>query len=209
MTELILIRHGETDWNAERRIQGHLDVPLNQAGFAQAEAVSKRYDKEKIDVLLSSDLRRAMQTALPIAKACALPLLTDARLRERHLGVLQGLRYVDAQRDMPQLLDVFQSRKVNAPIDGGESLYEFAQRVIDVLTEISRTYAGKRIVAVTHGGVVDIAWRHANGTPLEVPRSFSIRNTSVSTFRVVSSEFILVDQSDLGHLPTDTSFDHA
>jgi probable phosphoglycerate mutase len=206
-TELILIRHGETDWNAGRRIQGQLDVPLNQTGFAQARAVGERYQSEKLDVLVSSDLRRAMQTMQPIATASGLPVLPDARLRERHLGVLQGVSYEDAKREMPQVLGVFESRKVDEPIDGGESLREFSQRVISVLTEIVETYPNKRIVAVTHGGVVDIACRHAKGTRLDTPRDFPIHNTSVSTFRVDSSGFHLIDQADLSHLQARMSID--
>jgi probable phosphoglycerate mutase len=209
MTELILIRHGETAWNAERRIQGQLDVPLNEVGRAQAEAIGQRFRNETIDVLISSDLSRAMQTMQPIANACGLQVLSDSRLRERHLGVLEGLFYEEAQRKMPQVLDVFQSRKVDTSIDGGESLREFAQRVIAVLTETVETHAGKHIVAVTHGGVVDIACRHANGTPLGTPRGFPIHNTSVSTFHVDDSGFILVDEADLSHLPARMSIDDA
>ena len=209
MTELILIRHGETAWNAERRIQGQLDVPLNEVGRAQAEAIALRFRDETIDVLVSSDLSRAMQTMRPIADACGLQVLSDSRLRERNLGVLEGLFYEEAQRKMRQVLDVFLSRKVDTSIDGGESLREFAQRVIDVLTETVATHAGKRIVAVTHGGVVDIACRHANGSPLETPRGFPIHNTSVSTFHVDDSGFNLVDQADLSHLPAHMSIDDA
>jgi len=205
-TELILIRHGETDWNAGRRIQGQLDIPLNQTGLAQAQAVSERYQGAQIDVLISSDLQRAMQTMQPIAQASGLPVIPETRLRERHLGILQGISYDDAKRDMPELLDVFISRKVD-PIDEGESLHEFSQRVVSVLTEIVRTHASKRIVAVTHGGVVDIACRHATGAPLETPRDFPIHNTSVSTFRVDHSEFQLIEQADISHLPDRKSVD--
>ena len=83
MTELVLIRHGETDWNAQRRIQGHLDIPLNHAGLAQAEAIGERFRGTDIDVLVSSDLGRAMQTAAPISEGSTLPVLSEARLRER------------------------------------------------------------------------------------------------------------------------------
>ena len=82
VTELILIRHGETDWNAEQRIQGHLDIPLNSAGLAQATAIGERFLDVDIDVLVSSDLRRAMQTVAPISQSRELPVLREARLRE-------------------------------------------------------------------------------------------------------------------------------
>jgi len=209
MTELTLIRHGETDWNAKRRIQGQLDAPLNDVGHAQAEAIGLRYRDETVDVLISSDLSRAKQTMEPIANACGLEVFYDSRLRERNLGVLQGLFYEEAQNTMPQVLDVFQSRQIDTPIAGGESLREFAQRVSAFLTETVETYAGKRIVAVTHGGVVDIACRHANGNSLDAPRDFPIHNTSVSTFRVDSSGFHLINEADLSHLTTSNSIDNA
>jgi probable phosphoglycerate mutase len=209
MTKLTLIRHGETDWNAKRRIQGQLDAPLNEVGHAQAEAIGLRFRDETVDVLISSDLSRAMQTMQPIANACGLEVLHDSRLRERNLGVLEGLFYEEAQNKMPQVLDVFRSRQIDTPIDGGESLREFAQRVTSFLTETAETYAGKHIVAVTHGGVVDIACRHANGSSLDAPRDSPIHNTSVSTFRVDSSGFHLIDETDLSHLPAQMSMDDA
>ena len=209
MTKLTLIRHGETDWNAKRRIQGQLDAPLNEVGHAQAKAIGLRFRDETIDVLICSDLSRAMQTMQPIANACGLEVFHDSRLRERKLGVLEGLFYEEAQNKMPQVLDVFRSRQIDTPIDGGESLREFAQRVTAFLTETAETYAGKQIVIVTHGGVVDIACRHANGSSLDAPRDHPIHNTSVSTFRIDSSGFHLIDEADLSHLPTNMSMDDA
>jgi len=209
MTKLTLIRHGETDWNAKRRIQGQLDAPLNEVGHAQAEAIGLRFRDETIDVLICSDLSRAMQTMQAIANACGLEVFHDSRLRERNLGVLEGVCYEEAQNKMPQVLDVFRSRQIDTPIDGGESLREFAQRVTAFLTETAETYAGKHIVVVTHGGVVDIACRYANGSSLGAPRDNPIHNTSVSTFRVDSSGFHLIDEADLGHLPAQMSMDDA
>ena len=207
MTELILIRHGETDWNAEQRIQGHLDVALNATGLAQADAISKRFQTQHIDVLISSDLRRAMQTATPIAAVSGLTITEDARLRERHLGILQGKTWEQAQQQMPQAFEVLRSRAPAAPLENGESLETFARRVVDVLNDLIRTHANKRIVAVTHGGVVDIAHRHANGIALETPRVSPIRNTSVNTLRVSMAGFELVDWGDISHLPDQQAMD--
>ena len=209
MTKLTLIRHGETDWNAKRRIQGQLDAPLNDVGRAQAEAIGLRYRDETVDVLISSDLSRATQTMQPIANACGLEVFYDSRLRERNLGVLEGLYYAEAEEKMPRLLDVFRSRQIDTPLEGGESLREFAKRVSEFLTETADTHADKNIVAVTHGGVVDIALRYANGSPLDAPRDFPIRNTSVSTFRIDESGFHLIDEADLSHLPASVSMDDA
>ena len=207
MTELILIRHGETDWNADQRIQGHVDIALNRNGLAQAAAIGKRFEKDEIDVLVSSDLRRAMQTMAPIAEGRDLPVLPDQRLRERQLGILQGKSREEAQREMPQAYDVFRSRLPGARLEGGESLNAFAARVLDVLVELTETHRNKRIVAVTHGGVLDIAYRHATGMALDAARTFPIHNASVNTFRVEGGELVLVDWGDISHLPDKLAMD--
>ena len=207
MTELILIRHGETDWNSDQRIQGHIDIALNQTGLAQAVAIGKRFENDKINVLISSDLRRAIQTMAPIAEGRDLPVLPDERLRERHLGILQGKTREEAQRDVPQAYDVFRSRLPGAELEGGESLNVFAARVLDALTELIEMHRNQRIVAVTHGGVLDIAYRHATGMALEAARTFAIHNASVNTFRVEGSQLVLVDWGDISHLPDKLAMD--
>lgn len=207
MTELILVRHGETDWNVERRIQGHTDIPLNETGLTQADAIGERFLGERIDVLISSDLGRAMQTANPIAKACGLPVVRDARLRERRLGVLQGKSIDEARELTPNAYEVFRSRITDAALDGGESLAEFAQRVTETLMDLARVHRNKRIVAVTHGGVVDIAYRLANNTPLDAPRLFPIHNASVNTLRASAAGFELVSWSDISHLADQSAMD--
>ncbi|UCD69484.1 MAG: histidine phosphatase family protein [Betaproteobacteria bacterium] len=207
MTELILIRHGETDWNAEHRIQGHLDIPLNSVGLSQAKAIGKRFRDVDIDLLVSSDLRRAIQTIAPISEWRNLPVLRETRLRERHLGVLQGKTPEEAQRFVPDVFEVFRCRAENAVLAEGESLSAFAERVINVLTTMTEEYLGKRIVAVTHGGVLDIAYRHATGMLLAAPRRFPIRNASVNTFRADGPKFELVSWSDVDHLPDKQAMD--
>ena len=207
MTELILVRHGETEWNAERRIQGHLDIPLNSTGLVQAEAVGNRIGDVDIDVLVSSDLRRAMQTVAPISARRELPVVSEARLRERNLGVLQGKTVEEAQQLVPEAFKVFRSRAEDTALAEGESLSAFAGRAIEALTALTQQHRGKRIVAVTHGGVLDIAYRHATGMPLAAPRTFPIHNASVNTFRADGAELELVSWSDIGHLPDKSAAD--
>ena len=178
-----------------------MDIALNRAGLAQAAAIGRRFEGDKIDVLVSSDLRRAMQTMTPIAEGRDVPVLPDQRLRERHLGILQGKTREEAQRDMPEAYEVFRSRLPGAELEDGESLNTFAKRVLDALADLTETHRNKRIVAVTHGGVLDIAHRHATGTALEAPRTFTIHNASINTFRVEGSQLILVDWGDISHLP--------
>jgi len=207
VTELILIRHGETDWNTDHRIQGHIDIGLNRTGLAQAEAIGRRFAGANIDVLACSDLRRAMQTMAPIADGRDIPVLPDQRLRERNLGILQGKTREEAQRLAPDAFEAFRSRTPGAALEEGESLSAFAQRVIDALSELTEAHRDRRIVAVTHGGVLDIAYRHATGTPLEAPRTFPIHNASVNTFHVEGSQLQLVDWGDISHLPDKLAMD--
>lgn len=207
MTNLILIRHGETDWNAERRIQGQLDIPLSAVGVAQAEAVGRSFRDRPVDVLISSDLSRAMQTMAPIAEHRDLDVSPDPRLRERHHGVLQGLTSEEALRAAPQALEVLRTRIADAVLEAGESLRVFADRVTAALGEIANAHRNKRVVIVTHGGVLDIAYRKATAMPLEAPRNFPIPNTSVSSFRVDDAGFHLIDWADLSHLPPGLALD--
>ena len=99
ITEFIVVRHGETAWNAQGRIQGHLDSPLNEEGLAQALLVGDRLAREPFAHLYSSDLGRALQTAQPIADHSGRPARIDARLRERNLGVFQGLTGAECEPD--------------------------------------------------------------------------------------------------------------
>jgi probable phosphoglycerate mutase len=207
VTELILIRHGETDWNVEHRIQGHTDIPLNRAGLEQAAAIGERFRDLDADVLVSSDLRRAMQTMSPIASLQGKPVSADERLRERNLGILQGKTREEAQRLAPEAFEIFRSRAPDAPLEHGESLATFANRVIGVLLELAEQHEGRRIVAVTHGGVLDIAYRHAAAISLEAPRTFPIHNASINTFQVQDKQFRLVDWGDISHLPDQSVMD--
>jgi probable phosphoglycerate mutase len=207
MTELTLIRHGETDWNIAHRIQGHLDIPLNCTGLAQAEALSERLRDVDIDVLMSSDLQRALQTVAPISRWHNLPVTREAGLRERHLGVLQGKTPEEAMNAAPAALQVWRSRSVCADLEQGESLAAFAQRVVETLSELASRYRDKRIVAVTHGGVVDIAYRHANNMSLETERTFPIHNASINKLRVTENGFEVLSWSDVSHLPDESAMD--
>jgi probable phosphoglycerate mutase len=124
-TKLILVRHGETDWNVEGRIQGHQDIALNELGLAQADAVGRRLRDERFDVIYSSDLVRAYRTATPVVARPEADIVREPRLRERHLGVLQGLTGEEAALRQPDAWKVFKSRSADAALAGGESLGEF------------------------------------------------------------------------------------
>ncbi|HEX7954762.1 MAG TPA: histidine phosphatase family protein, partial [Burkholderiales bacterium] len=115
-TKLIRVRHGETDWNVEGRIQGHQDIALNELGLAQADAVGRRLRDERFVVIYSSDLVRAYRTATPVVARPETDIVREPRLRERHLGVLQGLTGAEAALHQPHAWEVFKSRAADAAL---------------------------------------------------------------------------------------------
>ena len=206
-TVLTLVRHGETTWNAEGRIQGHLDIPLSDTGLAQAAAVSRRLGDEAFDAILSSDLERALQTARPIVRNPERAILCDTRLRERHLGVLQGLTGEEAAMHQPQAWQAFKARNPEAVLEGGETLGEFSQRVVGLIEDLVRVHAGSRLLLVTHGGVLDATYRHVTGMPLSALRNFPIGNTSVNVLLHRGGVWSVESWGDVSHLPQELALD--
>ncbi|MDD3353566.1 histidine phosphatase family protein [Zoogloea sp.] len=180
-TRICLVRHGETAWNAERRLQGHLDIPLNDRGLTQARATAKSLTGEYFHAAYSSDLTRARQTACAIADQCGLALSYDERLRERHYGAFQALTYDEARQRYPADYHRFEQRDPEFVFpDGGESLRVFADRIHAVLEQIAERHRDQTVLIVTHGGVLDIAHRLSTRNPLETPRDFTIPNAALN-----------------------------
>ena len=179
--KLTVVRHGETNWNQERRIQGQIDVPLNAKGIAQASAVANKLKAEVFDGIISSDLSRAKQTADPNKKTDT-QLTLEPLMRERHLGVLEGLFVSDAKKKNEKDLRAFQERSFTHAPAGAESMEEFVRRVKKSLTIIHHQFKKSSILVVTHGGVIDILWRLANkiepGNKVTIP----IGNGSIHRF---------------------------
>ena len=206
-TKLVLVRHGETAWNVEGRIQGHLDIPLNDIGLAQAAAVGARLSGENFDAIYSSDLIRAYRTASPIVAHPEIDIVRDERLRERNLGVLQGLTGEEAGIAQPAAWKVFKSREPNLALAGGESLGGFSRRILDFVEKILVAHAGRRIVAVTHGGALDVVYRYATRMPLSAPRDFPIYNASVNVMSVNGGRWTIESWGDISHLPQELAMD--
>ena len=179
-TRICLVRHGETDWNVARRIQGHLDVPLNAIGEQQAEATARALSAQRFSACYSSDLARAHRTAAYAAATLRLSPHLDATLRERHYGAFQGLTYDEAARNFPVAYARFEARETTAELPGGESLADFAARILVALDGIAHRHRGEDVLVVTHGGVLDIAHRLAARTPLDAPRTFTIPNAALN-----------------------------
>lgn len=180
-TRLCLVRHGETDWNVERRLQGHLDVPLNAIGHEQARAAGESLRALSFDVLYSSDLLRTRQTTEAIARALGMPFNLTAGLRERHYGGLQGLTHSEAKVQRPQDYHVMEQRDVDTPFsEGGESLRDFAGRVGQTLHQLAHQHRGETLLLVTHGGVLDAVNRYVRQLPLHTARDFVIPNAALN-----------------------------
>jgi len=175
-TKFLLIRHGETSWNVEHRWQGQKDPPLNQLGEAQAEALAERLKHDSAALIFSSDLQRAAKTAFTILDVQiksrdeqgtpGTPPRTVMALpdfRERSLGVLEGLTAAEVRVQQPEAWEALRSGDYNCRVPGGESPADVELRASQGLDEIARQHPGKTIILVTHGGVLQVLYRHATG----------------------------------------------
>ena len=180
---LLLIRHGESSANAEGRIQGHLDIPLSDAGRRQSQALAERLAALSIDALYTSPLKRAGQTAAPLAAKLALPPLPRDGLMERDVGALEGLTRSDILERFPEYV---RARREGRPFDlpGYESDVVFNQRVELVISEIIQAHPGGAVAAVTHGGVIAAMCRRTLQMPTVRPGPFAIDNCSITVFDV-------------------------
>lgn len=206
-TTLLLIRHGETAWNAEERMQGHEDIPLNDRGCAQAEALGARFARKSIHALYASDLTRAIETARRISATTGCPVAQDARLRERHLGVLQGVVRHMAHQATGDVYARYRASDPDYVIPGGESTRQFAARVLACIDELIRRHRGETVVVVAHGGVLDQLYRHAVGLPISGPRAFTLRNASINCVEVDGDRWTLGDWGDVRHLERAVALD--
>ncbi|NLF54218.1 MAG: histidine phosphatase family protein [Thauera phenolivorans] len=198
---ICVIRHGETAWNAERRLQGHLDVPLNETGLAQADAAARHLADERFAALYTSDLLRTRQTATPLARSLAREMIREPRLRERHYGCFQGLTYEEAALRHPHDYARHKARDPDFALPGGgESLIAFRHRIAAALAEIAARHAGERVAVVTHGGVLDIIHRFASGQPLEAARDFPIPNAALNWIEFDDGRWRLLSWADQAHL---------
>jgi len=186
-TDILLIRHGETAWNAERRLQGHLDIPLNTEGERQATLLAAALDSEAVDLVVSSDLMRARQTAQAVAGRKGLVLQQDPALRERCYGGFEGLLYSEIEQRFPREFAAWQARDVDARLPEGrnqaETFRDFYARATGAILRLAAAHPGRTLALVAHGGVLECAYRLARGLPLETPRDFKVFNASINRFR--------------------------
>ena len=200
MTELVLIRHGETDMNRELRFQGQVNVGLNEVGHEQARRLAARMAGEKADAVYVSDLLRACQTAEPIAGGLAVPYVTESGLREQNFGRVDGMRVEDIQRDHPEAWAGWLRFEEDFAMPEGESTRDFHARVMAAVQRLVAAHPGETVVVVTHGGVLDMIYRTARSLGLNGPRQSTIPNAGLNRIRVRESNYEILAWADTRHL---------
>lgn len=202
--KIILIRHGETAWNAERRLQGHLDISLNAEGERQARLLAGALAAEPLDLIVSSDLQRARQTAQAVATLRGMTLHVEPGLRERCYGGFEGLLYSEIEQHFPAEFAAWQARDVDAILPSGkncgESFRQFYERATGAILGLAQAYPGRNIAMVAHGGVLECAYRMALGLPLETPRDFKVFNASINRFHLEEGRLALDSWGEVAHL---------
>src|SRR5262245_21501677 len=199
-TLLCIVRHGETAWNAEGRVQGQLDVPLSEVGIAQARAVALALQGERFSTIYSSDLQRVTQTAEPSARMLGLAVRLDPRLRERHYGMFQTLTYAEVKVKHPEDYARFKAKDPDYDFRTGESLRAFSARSIECLADLAARHPGESILVFTHGGVLEMARRFATGASLSTVREFEIPNCGLNRMTISGAEWRVLGWAECGHL---------
>jgi probable phosphoglycerate mutase len=209
-TRIIAIRHGETSWNADSRIQGQRDVGLNDTGRWQARRVGEALAAEEIAAVYSSDLGRAHQTAQHIAEATGIPVVANEGLRERSFGIFEGKTFDEIHENFPDHAQNWRRRIPDwQPPEGGESLLELRERVRKTMVELAEKHPGEQIVVVAHGGVLDTLYRIATGQEVNSPRTWELPNGAINRLLWTHQGFTLVGWSDTQHLDQDAADDVA
>jgi probable phosphoglycerate mutase len=204
MIEVVMIRHGETDWNAEKRLQGHLDIELNAEGLRQADMLAQVLQGEQFDAIVCSDLQRARKTAQPLASLLGKTVHIDKAWRERCYGAFEGLRYAEIGERFPDAHKAMQARELDyrypQGVNTAETLREFYTRSVAALKH-ALDYPGLRKIAiVTHGGVLDCINRFARGSDLSHPRDFDIPNAAINRLWWKNGELRIAQWADIAHL---------
>jgi probable phosphoglycerate mutase len=200
VTRILAIRHGETAWNADGRVQGHRDIGLNERGRSQARALAAVLSGEGLDAVYSSDLQRARQTAEAFALPAGLRVHLEPKLRERSFGRLEGFTFAEVRQHWPEEAERWRRREPDFAVGGGESLRRFQARCVAAATRIAAAHPGQSIALVAHGGVLDALYRAAARIDLEVPRTWELGNASLNRLLYSSEGFALVGWNDGAHL---------
>jgi probable phosphoglycerate mutase len=201
-TTLLLIRHAETAWNAEHRIQGQLDIPLSPLGIAQSARLAECLSDEPIDAVYSSELSRAWLTAAPLAERHGLQVSAEPRLRERSFGYFEGLTLDEIAQRHPEDFARWRARDPAWQMDGGESGQQLIDRVLDAIADIAARHSGRTAVLISHGGVLDVVYRAARSLVWDAPREHQMLNAAINRLTASTAPLVLAIEhwSDVAHL---------
>jgi 2,3-bisphosphoglycerate-dependent phosphoglycerate mutase len=202
VTRILAIRHGETAWNVDTRIQGHLDIPLNPHGLQQARWLARTLaERDAVHAVYASDLSRAHVTAQAIAQAVGHAVNTHPGLRERCFGDFQGRTFAEIEAELPEHAHHWRKRTPDwTPPGAGESLIALRERVIATVDDLAARHMGEQIVLVAHGGVLDVLYRAATRQDLQAPRTWLLPNTAVNRLLWSPEGLSLVGWADTSHL---------
>ena len=200
-TRIIAVRHGETAWNVDARIQGQLDIQLNETGRWQARRVGHALSAEQIAAVYSSDLGRAHETARAIGDAAGIPVVAHPGLRERRFGMFEGKTFDEIHEQWPDHAQNWRKRMPEwEPPQGGESLLQLRERVTRTVSDLAARHAGEQIAVVAHGGVLDTLYRVATGQEVNSPRTWQLPNGAINRLLWTPQGFTLIGWSDTQHL---------
>jgi probable phosphoglycerate mutase len=199
-TQIILVRHGETDWNATGRMQGQSDMPLNALGRTQAQCVARCLAHEPIGAIYSSDLARALDTAMIIGQALGLSVVTSPRLRERRYGSWEGLTWSEIQAHYPDQMAERRARPLEFAPLGGETGGELLARALAELQCIGQRHPGEVVVVVTHGGLCYVLLNHILGSVNGDRREFTFGNASIHRLEVTGARWAVISMNETAHL---------
>lgn len=201
LTRVLAIRHGETAWNVDARIQGHLDIDLNDTGRRQALQLARALaEGDRPEAIYSSDLSRARETARAISRLCDLPLQLEVGLRERCFGQFQGHTVEEVRALAPEKAERWRQRDPDFVPPEGESLTTFSARCVGTVLRLAALHPGQTVAVVAHGGVLDCLYRAATGLSLQAPRTWTIDNASVNRLLFSDGRLTLAGWGDVGHL---------
>ena len=201
LTRICFVRHGETDWNIEQRMQGHIDLALNAKGEVQAVATGRCFSVMQASALYSSDLLRARQTAEPIAQALHLPIVLLPSLRERNFGRCEGMTFAEiAARNEEDARAIVSRDPDYAAPGGGESRRQHEVRILECVDGLVSDHPGKSIVVVTHGGVLDVIYRRVHGLSPEAPRDHQIPNAGINWVAIADGHWEIERWAETAHL---------
>jgi len=203
-TRILAIRHGETLWNVDSRIQGHLNIGLNDTGRWQAERLGMALKDEPIAAIYASDLSRAHDTALAVSRHNGVPVQAEPGLRERSFGEFEGRTFAEIETELPEQAKRWRQRDPSFTPAGGESLLMLEARVLSVAGRLAAQHPGEQIALFAHGGVMDILYRAATRLDLQAARTWALGNTAINRLLWSPEGFSLVGWADVQHLSEGT-----